>query len=72
LANWKTNHLIWDIDFFSNTQVIWDRGRSSYEIIKLIVFLKERYDLDVLFMAILTISDTPNTVDQELTQTLET
>ena len=25
LVTWKTSHLIWDKDFFWNTQVIWDR-----------------------------------------------
>jgi hypothetical protein len=28
LVNWETSHLIWDKDFFWNTQVIWDKGSS--------------------------------------------
>jgi hypothetical protein len=31
LVNWETSHLIWDIDFFWNTQVIWDGGSISYK-----------------------------------------
>jgi hypothetical protein len=29
LVYWKTNHLIWNKDFFLNTQVIWDKGSNS-------------------------------------------